>query len=128
LFLRTTFPTLLYHEGSADTPHTSVTTVAKLLGPGGARAVVADSLLMKQQLLVIHRSRRRAPNLSTPDRFLFGFWSLFLNPHRIQLAAVIVRPSTLFKFHNLLKGSRHFNHLQKWFIVSTVCFVMQLDI
>jgi hypothetical protein len=29
------------------------TTVAKLLGCGGARAVVAESLLMKQQLLVI---------------------------------------------------------------------------
>ena len=28
-----------------------LTTIAKLLGPGGARAVVADSLLMKQQLL-----------------------------------------------------------------------------
>ena len=34
-----------------------LTTVAKLLGPGGARAIVADSLLMKQQLLVINRSR-----------------------------------------------------------------------
>jgi hypothetical protein len=57
-----------------------LTTIAKLLGPGGARAIVADSLLMKQQLLVINRSRRRAPNLSTLDRFLFGFWSRFLNP------------------------------------------------
>jgi len=55
-----------------------LTTVARHLGPGGARAVVANSLLMKQQLLVIHRSRRRAPNPSTLDRFLFGFWSLFL--------------------------------------------------
>ncbi len=45
-----------------------LTTVAKLLGPGGARAVVADSLLMKQQLMVIDRSRRRAPNLSTLDK------------------------------------------------------------
>jgi putative transposase len=80
-----------------------LTTVAKLLGPGGARAIVADSLLMKQQLLVINRSRRRAPNLSTLDRFLFGFWSLFLNPRRIQRAAIIIRPSTLFKFHDLLK-------------------------
>jgi len=51
-----------------------LTTVSKLLGPGCARAVVADSLLMKQQLLVINRSRQRAPNLSTLDRFLFGFW------------------------------------------------------
>ncbi len=82
-----------------------LTTVAKLLGPGGARAVVADSLLMKQQLLVIDRSRRRAPNLSTLDRFLFGFWSLFLNPRRIQRAAMIIRPSTLLKFHHLLMNT-----------------------
>ncbi|MGB5179468.1 MAG: hypothetical protein WBP44_12140 [Gammaproteobacteria bacterium] len=50
-----------------------LTTIAKLLGPGGARTVVADSLIMKQQLLVINCSRRRAPNLSALDRFLFGF-------------------------------------------------------
>jgi hypothetical protein len=45
-----------------------LTTLAKLLGPGGAKAIVADSLLMKQQLLVINRSRQRAPNLSVIDR------------------------------------------------------------
>jgi len=84
-----------------------LTTVAKLLGPGGARAVVADSLLMKQQLLVIHRSRRRAPNLTALDRFLFGFWSLFLDPRHIQRAAVIIRPSTLLKFHDLLKNRKY---------------------
>ena len=83
------------------------TTIAKLLRPGGSRAVVADSLLMKQQLLVINRSRRRAPNLSALDRFLFGFWSLFLNPRRIQQAAVIIRPSTLLNFHNILKKRKY---------------------
>ena len=57
-----------------------LTTIAKLLGPGGVRAVIADSLLMKQQLLVINRSWRRAPNFTELDRLLFGFWSLFLNP------------------------------------------------
>ncbi len=51
-----------------------LTTIAKLLGPGGARAVIADSLLMKQQPLIINRSRRRAPNLSALDRVLLGFW------------------------------------------------------
>jgi putative transposase len=61
-----------------------LTTAAKLLGSGGAQAIVADSLLMKQQLLVINRSRRRAPNLSALDRLLLGFWSLFLNTRRIQ--------------------------------------------
>ena len=84
-----------------------LTTIAKLLGPGGAKAVVADSLLMKQQLLVINRSRRRAPNLSALDRFLFGFWSLFLNPRRLRRAAVIIRPSTLLKYHNILKQRKY---------------------
>jgi len=80
-----------------------LTTIAKLPGPGGARPVVADNLLMNQQLLVVNRSRRREPNLSTLDRFLLGFWSLFLKPRRIQRAAVIIRPATLLKFHDLLK-------------------------
>jgi len=84
-----------------------LTTIAKLLGPGGARAIVADRLLMKQQLLVINRSRRRAPNLSALDRFLLGFWSLFLSPHRIRRAAVILRPSTLLNFHAMLKKRKY---------------------
>lgn len=41
-----------------------LTTIARLIGPGGAKAVVADNLLMKQQLLVMNRSRKRAPNLT----------------------------------------------------------------
>ena len=57
-----------------------LTTLAKLIGPGVAKAVVADSLLMKQQLLVINRSRQRAPNLTVIDRMVLGFWSLFLSP------------------------------------------------
>ena len=84
-----------------------LTTIAKLLGPGGAKAVVADSLLMKQQLLVIHRPRRRAPNLSALDRLLFGFWSLFLPPRRISRAAVIIKPSTLLRFHEALKRRKY---------------------
>jgi hypothetical protein len=62
---------------------------------------------MKQQLLIINRSRQRAPNLSALDRFLLGFWSLLLSPCHIQRAAVIIRPSTLLKFHNLLKQRKY---------------------
>ena len=58
---------------------------------------------MKQQLLIINRSRQRAPNLTPADRMLLGFWSLFLSPRRIERAAVILRPSTLLKFHEMLK-------------------------
>jgi putative transposase len=82
-------------------------TIPKLLGPGGAKAVVADSLPMKRQLLVINRTRRRAPHLSALDRCLFGLWVLFLSPHRIQRSAVIIRPSTPLKFHSLLRQRKY---------------------
>ena len=49
-----------------------LTTIAKLLRPGGVRTVAAENALLKQQLLVVARSRRRAPNFSALDRFLFG--------------------------------------------------------
>ena len=35
-------------------------TIARLLGPGGARSVIAESLLIKHQLLILNRSRTRA--------------------------------------------------------------------
>ena len=36
-------------------------TLARLLGPGGIRSVVAESVLVKQQLLILNRSRQRSP-------------------------------------------------------------------
>jgi hypothetical protein len=35
-------------------------TVARLAGPGGARSVVAESMLVKHQLLILNRARRRS--------------------------------------------------------------------
>lgn len=40
-----------------------LTTIATLLRPGGARSLVAESLLMRQQLLILNRGRERAPNV-----------------------------------------------------------------
>ncbi len=51
--------------------------------------------------------RRRAPNFSALDRFQFGFWSLFLSPRRILRTAIIIRPSTLMKFHNVLRKRKY---------------------
>ena len=45
-----------------------IATLARLLGPGGIRSVVAESVLIKQQLLILNRSRQRAPNLRSSDR------------------------------------------------------------
>jgi hypothetical protein len=34
-----------------------IATLARLLGPGGVRSLVAESLLLKHQLLIVNRSR-----------------------------------------------------------------------
>ena len=92
------------------------TTLAKLVGPGGARTVVADSLLIKHQLIVINQSRQRAPNLTGLDRFLFGLWSLFMNPKRLFKSNVILKTSTFLHFHKILvnrKYHRLFSSIRK---------------
>jgi hypothetical protein len=53
--------------------------------------VIAESLLLKQQLTTHSRSRQHAPNLSTQDRTVLGFLSLFLNPRRLARSAIIIR-------------------------------------
>jgi len=83
------------------------TTLARLLGPGGLKAVLAENLLIKQQLLVMNRSRRRSPALSPADRILLGWLSLFLTPRRLLRAAVVIKPSTLLSFHRALIKQRY---------------------
>src|SRR5229473_4412625 len=81
--------------------HLAVLT-SKLCGPGGVRAVIAENLVLKQQLIVLRRGRRRAPSLTLSDRLLCGFGALFLSPGRIRRVAIALRPSTLLAFHQAL--------------------------
>ena len=82
-------------------------TIAKLERPGGVRAVVAESLLLKQQLLISGRARRRAPNLNSFDRLLLGLGSLFVSASRIPKLAVILKPRTVLRFHAALKKRKY---------------------
>src|SRR5437660_8835157 len=103
---RCTAPDAYYADGHTRNVlltllHLAVVT-AKLCGPGGVRAVIAENLLLKQQLIVLRRARQRAPNLTLSGRLLCGFGSLFLCPGRIRKLAIGVRPSTLLAFHQAL--------------------------
>jgi putative transposase len=64
-------------------------TVARLAGPGGARSVVAESVLVKQQLLILNRSRKRSLTLRVSDRMVAGVCALLMPPRRLieELAA-----------------------------------------
>jgi hypothetical protein len=80
-----------------------IATLARLVGPGGLRSVVAESLLVKQQLLILNRSRHRAPNLRASDRILAGVCALFMRPARVLRSAIVLGPSTILDFHRMLR-------------------------
>ena len=86
-----------------------ITTVFRLARPGGLRAVVAESVLTKHQMLILNRSRHLAPNLRIQDRFIAGLCSLWIKPSRLRKVALAFKTSTLLSFH------------RAWFSASIVC-------
>jgi hypothetical protein len=64
--------------------------------------VIAESVLTKHQLLILNRSRRRAPNLRILDRLIAGFCSLWIRPRRLRRVAIAFKPSTFLSFHRAL--------------------------
>jgi hypothetical protein len=86
--------------------HLVVTTI-RTMAPGGARAVIAESMLLKHQLLILNRSRNKAPKLQAMDRILLGLGAMLVSPQRMLKVAVAVRPATLLRFHRALVRRRY---------------------
>jgi hypothetical protein len=84
-----------------------VVTVARLFGPGGARSVVAESLLVKHQLLILNRSRARAPVLRPTDRIVVGLCVILMRSARLLRSAIILKPSTILSFHRALVNRKY---------------------
>src|SRR6202158_6289051 len=79
-----------------------LSTSVRVAGPGGVRAVIAESLLLKHQLIVLNRARKRALRLTRWDRLLFGIGAFWVAPNRLPKIAIGIRPSTLLRFHRAL--------------------------
>src|SRR5256712_206470 len=79
-----------------------IVTVFRLVGPGGWRSVIAESALVRHQLLILNRGRKRAPNLHVFDRIIAGLCTLLMRPARVVRSAIVLKPSTLLHFHHVL--------------------------
>jgi len=84
-----------------------ITTVARLASPGGVCSVVAESVLVKHQLLILNRSRQRAPNLRLSDRIVAGWCALFIPPSRLIRSAIVLKPSTLLRLHQIMTKRKY---------------------
>ena len=79
-----------------------IATLGRALRPGGLRSVAVESLLVKHQLLMLNRSRERAPNLRPMDRVITGLCAGFMRPTRLIRSAIVLKPSTIMSFHRAL--------------------------
>src|ERR1700726_4789173 len=84
-----------------------IVTAVRLARPGGLRSVVAESVLVKHQLLILNRGRKRAPNLRSADRVIAGLCTLFMRPVRVLRSAIVLKPSTLLHLHHLLAKRKY---------------------
>jgi putative transposase len=68
---------------------------------------VAESVLVKQQLLILNRSRKRSPRLRLSDRTVAGLCALLIHPGRLIRCAIVLRPSTLLGLHRALTKRKY---------------------
>jgi Family of unknown function (DUF6152) len=76
-----------------------VWTVLRLCAPGGVRSV--------DQLLILNRSRERAPNLRSADRLIAGLCATMTRPTRLLRTAIVLKPSTIMSFHRALVKQKY---------------------
>src|SRR5262245_12586092 len=81
--------------------------VCALIPLPGLRSVVAESVLVRHQLLILNRGRQRAPNLRATARIIAGLCTLFLRPARVLRCAIVLKPSTLLHLHSVLRKRKY---------------------
>src|SRR5215475_13502333 len=84
-----------------------IVTLARLARPGGLRSVVTESVLIRHQLLILNRGRKRAPNLRATDRIIASLCTLFLRPARVVRSAIVLKPSTLLRLQSVLRKRKY---------------------
>lgn len=84
-----------------------VSALIATLMPRGTRSLVAENLLLQQQLLVLSRQRKRSPPLTGMDRIIFGALTAYISPKRLQRLAITLRPATLIRFHQWLVQKKY---------------------
>jgi transposase InsO family protein len=64
-------------------------------------------VLVKHQLRILNRGRKRAPNLRAADRIIAALCTLFMRPARVLRSAIVLKPSTLLHLHSVLRRRKY---------------------
>lgn len=63
-----------------------------LIKPGGIKTLMAENIMLRNQLIIASRHRKRAPNLSLWDRLCFAFLAAVVYPKRLAKIAIVINP------------------------------------
>jgi hypothetical protein len=88
----------------------------KLLRPGGIKSIAAENLILRQQLIIMNRARKRSPRLTRADRTLFAILAHIIPFGRLRKLAIVAKPTTILNFHKALvkrKYSRLYSNTAK---------------
>jgi len=72
-----------------------------LAKPEGTKALIAENIMLRKQLIQLSRKHKRSPKLSFLDRLYFAILAHFINPRRLIKSAIIhsQQPSLNFAWH-----------------------------
>jgi transposase InsO family protein len=79
-----------------------VLALGKLVMPGGTRRLVAENVMIKQQLIVLNRNKTARGRLTSLHRLIFGFLTGLISKKRLGKVCVVLSPATVMKFHRAL--------------------------
>ena len=82
---------------------------ATVLKPNGRKSLIAENIALRQQLIILQRGRKRVPNLTTYDRLTFALLASLIKPIRLERIAIIIKPTTIIKFHQYLVKRKYKN-------------------
>jgi len=81
--------------------------IIKISRPGGAKALAAENMALRQQLITLSRHHKCSPKLTTSDRIIFDFLTRVIRPKRLSRIAILIKPATLLKFHKALVNKKY---------------------
>jgi putative transposase len=74
----------------------------QLFRPNGKSSLMAECILLRQQLLLVKRKQSRAPNLTTLNRIVFAITIPFIKSTRLPRLSIVIAHSTLLRIHKAL--------------------------
>ncbi len=82
--------------------------IIMLAKPEGTKALIAENMMLRKQLIQLSRKHKHSPKLSFLDRLFFAILAHFINPTRLIKSAIIIKPATIIRFHKaLIKRKYH---------------------